>query len=125
MRNKRKLVDCESVVQSSRHQLVDRRSGPEAQGELMGRVYEALRRAGVDQSPIPLRRVSHQFSTGAEEDFTRRVHRYVPASQQIEAELFRISIRDQAEHSVKKFSVHCAHCVRIRWDGTPQRICVS
>ena len=79
----------------------------------MGRVYDALRRAGVDQSPIPMRRDSHEFSSsGGEGVFTRRVHRFVPSAEQIEEELFTSSsILDQKEHSVKgsAFTAHTAY----------------
>jgi capsular exopolysaccharide synthesis family protein len=78
----------------------------------MGRVYDALRRAGVDQSPIPMRRESHQLSAGSEEDFTRRVHRFVPSAERIEEELFTTSSNlDQKEHSVKSsaFTAHTAY----------------
>jgi capsular exopolysaccharide synthesis family protein len=83
----------------------------------MGRVYDALRRAGVDQSPIPMRREAHQFSTGGERDLTRHVHRFVPSAEQIEEEVFTTSsIVDQSEHSMKSsaFTAHTAYAS----DGT-------
>jgi len=77
----------------------------------MGRVYDALRRAGVDQSPIPMRRQSHQLSSGGEADFTSRVHRFVPTSEQVEEELFTASSILDQEHSVRSsaFTAHTAY----------------
>jgi protein-tyrosine kinase len=82
----------------------------------MGRVYDALRRAGADQSPIPMRRESHQYSSGAEKDFSRRVHRFVPSAEQIEEELFATSSILDQEQSVKSsaFTAHTAYAS----DGT-------
>jgi capsular exopolysaccharide synthesis family protein len=82
----------------------------------MGRVYDALRRAGADQSPIPTRRQSHQYSSGGEKDFSRRVHRFVPSAEQIEEELFATSSILDQDQSVKSsaFTAHTAYAS----DGT-------
>ena len=76
----------------------------------MGRVYDALRRAGMEQSPAPAARHSSQFSTGGETDFSR-VHRFVPSSSQPEDELFKSSFELGQEHSVRSsaFTAHTAY----------------
>ncbi len=77
----------------------------------MGRVYEALRRAGIDQSSAPTARQSNQFSTGGEENFTSRVHRFVPTVAQFEDELFTSSSKLRPEHTVRSsaFTAHTAY----------------
>ena len=77
----------------------------------MGRVYEALRRAGMDHPPTLTADRSRQISTGGESDFTSRVHRFVPTAAKPEDELFASPSAFGNEQPVKSsaFTAHTAY----------------
>ncbi len=77
----------------------------------MGTVYDALRRAGMDQSSTPTRPQSHQFSTDGEANFADRVHRFASTAAQLEDELFMSSSVLGQEQSVRSsaFTAHTAY----------------
>ncbi len=85
----------------------------------MGRVYDALRRAGTDRARSLPQLVSYQIQHLAAKSALTASS---PRRQQIEEQLFSVSsILARAEDAGEKFSVHCAHCECIRRDGTPRR----
>src|SRR2546430_14496165 len=82
------------------------------QGEVMGRVYDALRRGAAEPNGPTLRQPYDSSSRG---DF--RNHRIVPSAKQIEEQLFTVSsILARAEDAVKS-SAFTAHTPNAS-DGT-------
>ena len=74
----------------------------------MGRVYEALRRAGAEQPGYSLRNEPHE-NTSRDRHEEGRVHRFVPSAQHVDEQLLSLaSMLSRAEDAVKS-SAFTAH----------------